>query len=464
MKTHIRLLLIGAAFLLATVPFYLFDIDIRVQNFFFDASQGWKYGSSPAVMFLYNYGTLPGLAAAIAASVVFALGFAYEGMLKYRKISVIVLLTLALGPGLFVNAIFKSYFGRPRPRDVTEFGGKWQHKPPLVPGKPGQGHSFPSGHASMGFLFLALYVYYRGRNRAAAYSWLGGSALFGAAIGAARMAQGGHYFSDVVWAAGFVLLTAEAVNGYVLTAIGAPKTGKKSKVKAYALLGGLCGSAAIFFMMSTPHYEEKTFRPNSAGEKFRFTAETGDITVMTGETAEPVISYKIHGFGMPGSEVVIKQAEEGNITADIKGFFTEVRALYTIIIPVSKGPAHIDVAAGKGDVAVSAPYYLETLKVYSTSGNVETQIEMKRASAVSLLSKKGDVRAVLIEEFGMKNSAAMNVFAPRGKVNFKDESGVFSHLIEKKSEITGSKEILLRPARGPGPELNVKAGKKIHIE
>ncbi len=464
MKTHTRLLLIAAGFCLATVPFYIFNIDIRVQSLFFDAAQGWKYGASSPVMFFYKYGTLPGLIAAITASVIFALGFAYSSMLKYRKVSVIVLLTIVLGPGLLVNVLFKSYFGRPRPRDVSEFAGKWQHKPPLVPGKPGQGHSFPSGHASMGFVFLALYVYYRDKNKIAAYSWLGGSAVFGAAIGAARMAQGGHYLSDVMWAAGFVLIAAETVKGYVIPRIGASPGQKISKVKAYAVLGGLCGAAALFFMMSTPYYEEKTFRVKGAGEKLGFTAEAGDITVSTGEVSETVIIYKIHGFGMPGSKILIKPGEEGYAAASTKGFFTEVRALYTVVIPRSKGPVFIDVAAGKGDVSVSAPDYLETLKVYSASGDIDVYLEMKQAAAVSLLSKKADVVFRTGSRFGIKEKAVINIFAPAGKVDFEDKSGVFAHITEKKAEITGSKEILYRSVKESGPGLNVKAGRKIYIE
>ena len=75
-------------------------------------------------------------------------------------------------------------------------------------GDPDRGQSFPSGHASTGFYFFALYFVMRNRSRRAAWLWLAFALAFGSLMGLARMIQGKHFLSDVAWSAGFVYLTA----------------------------------------------------------------------------------------------------------------------------------------------------------------------------------------------------------------------------------------------------------------
>lgn len=458
MKPHTRLLLTAAVFGIATIPFYFFKIDLSVQSFLYGGGHSWKYAAFPAAVLLYKYGAVPGLIAAVAASVVFALGFAYVGMLKYRKISIIVLLTMALGPGLFVNVLFKNYFGRPRPRDAAEFGGKWQYKLPLVPGKPGQGHSFPSGHASMGFVFLALYVYYRDKNKAASYCWLAGSSVFGAAIGAARMAQGGHFLSDVMWAAGITLITAEAVNSYVLPAIGVQGE-TKSKTRAFSILAVLCGAAVLFFMMSTPYYQEKTFKIQAGGLPFKFTADRGDVVFEKAGVNTVIVKTQIHGFGMPGSRVLSDTKGDNGFVSPVKGFFTELKAEYTVLLPDSAGPSEIDAAIGKGEITANVPGYVNGLSLYSGSGDIRAAVEMKKAGSISILAKNGGVQLRFEKEFYISKGFTMHIFAPYGETVFVNKSPAFGHLNEIAGEIDGSKEVLLRPVEKGGAVINIKAGK-----
>ncbi|HDT15444.1 MAG TPA: phosphatase PAP2 family protein, partial [Firmicutes bacterium] len=184
--------------LAAAVLINIFSLDIIIQQFFY-TQKGWEYGSGRWAYLLYNYGTYPGLALSGLALVVLASGFVLKKAASYRKEALIVILTVMLGPGLIINVISKEYTGRPRPREITEFGGQWKFKKVFEFGKPGMGHSFPAGHPSAGFLFYALYAALRRRHgkTAAGFFWF--SILYGSAIGAARMAQGGHFFSDVIW-------------------------------------------------------------------------------------------------------------------------------------------------------------------------------------------------------------------------------------------------------------------------
>ncbi len=62
-----------------------------------------------------------------------------------------LILSVVIGPGLIINAVFKDHWDRPRPRDVVEFGGMLQCTPAPLRGESGE--SFPCGHCSVGFLY-----------------------------------------------------------------------------------------------------------------------------------------------------------------------------------------------------------------------------------------------------------------------------------------------------------------------
>jgi membrane-associated phospholipid phosphatase len=104
--------------------------------------------------------------------------------------------TLAVGPGLLVNALFKEVWGRPRPVETTIFGGPWPFMPAWVPGGGCPTNcSFPSGEASGAAWLLALVFVVPERWRkptlAAILAWM-------IAISANRMAFGSHFLSDVL--------------------------------------------------------------------------------------------------------------------------------------------------------------------------------------------------------------------------------------------------------------------------
>lgn len=114
-----------------------------------------------------------------------------------------LLLVMLLGPGLLVNGIFKAEWGRARPHQVVEFGGDKTFTAALVRTDQCEKNcSFVSGHASMGFYLIALAWVFRDPR------WLWAGILLGAYVGLGRMAQGGHFLSDVVFSFWTVYLTA----------------------------------------------------------------------------------------------------------------------------------------------------------------------------------------------------------------------------------------------------------------
>ncbi len=116
-----------------------------------------------------------------------------------RKALLFVALSTALGPGLLANAVLKDHWGRARPSQVEAFGGAHRFTPaPLPAAECPRNCSFVSGHAALGFSLVAFAFLLppgRSRRRGAAAA-LG----FGALVGLVRIAQGGHFLSDVVWA------------------------------------------------------------------------------------------------------------------------------------------------------------------------------------------------------------------------------------------------------------------------
>ncbi len=128
------------------------------------------------------------------------------GVNTIRKQAVIVLLSLLLGPGLIVNTVFKDHWGRPRPYQVMRDGKVFSpvYEPHLG---NSSSNSFPCGHGSIGF-FVGVPLLANGRRKAGTIVSLG----FGSLVGLVRMLQGGHYLSDVVFCAIFVILSFELVN------------------------------------------------------------------------------------------------------------------------------------------------------------------------------------------------------------------------------------------------------------
>jgi len=101
-----------------------------------------------------------------------------------------------LGPGLLVNSILKSHWGRPRPAQLMDFGGSlpfvnWWDWGGACPGNC----SFISGEAaSAAWLFgPAMFVPSRWRPVA-----MLAAAAFYVLTSALRMAAGGHFLSDVM--------------------------------------------------------------------------------------------------------------------------------------------------------------------------------------------------------------------------------------------------------------------------
>lgn len=134
-------------------------------------------------------------------------------MLLPGRAVVLMLVTLALAPGLVTNVILKDYWGRSRPIDVTQFGGTERFVPWWDPrGECTKNCSFVAGEPSGAFWTLAPAALVPAPWRALAY---GAALAFGSVVGFGRIAAGGHFFSDVVFAGVFTFLIVWMVHGFL---------------------------------------------------------------------------------------------------------------------------------------------------------------------------------------------------------------------------------------------------------
>jgi membrane-associated PAP2 superfamily phosphatase len=189
--------------------FWLTDLDIRVSRLFFvpgNPEHQWIHGEFILWRILYKSETcLTVTLAAISLCCVVA-GLANRRRRTLLLYGLFIILSTSIGSGLLTNEVFKKHWGRPRPDNILEFEGRRAYLPPLAKGPAGGGESFPSGHASIGFSYLAIWFVWRGRHRRLALWALVGAVTLGSLLGLGRIVQGRHFLSDVLWAAGICYL------------------------------------------------------------------------------------------------------------------------------------------------------------------------------------------------------------------------------------------------------------------
>lgn len=190
--------------LVVSVAIRLFDLDRRISGAFYQQGRSpeWLGRESPFWDAVYHAAVWPANVVAGAALLVFLASFIRPALRRHRRSCAMLVLSLALGPGLLVNGVFKPALGRPRPRDVVEFGGTETYHPMPSIDLAGKGKAFPSGHASMGFYFFVLVILWRKSRPRAARAAFASSLAAGGLIGLQRIVVGAHFPTDVIGAAG----------------------------------------------------------------------------------------------------------------------------------------------------------------------------------------------------------------------------------------------------------------------
>lgn len=181
---------------LALLPFCS-EWDLRLARYFYDG-QNWMH--HPLAHFLYRHGEWTGKVVSAIALAVWLGSYSWKRLASWRYEAKIFFLSACLGAGLIVNAGCKTHLGRPRPRQLIEFGGMYSYYPPgrfNFDSERSTQASFPSGHVAMGSSYLALALTPTRRRWLPPLGW-SLSLFWGGGLMIARMIQGGHFLSDVL--------------------------------------------------------------------------------------------------------------------------------------------------------------------------------------------------------------------------------------------------------------------------
>ena len=212
--------MVGLGFLLLILLATLVDMDARLSGYFYDptAASQWFLKTSVPWIWLYRYGEWPTWILAIGAALVWGGSLWRRSWVCYRRACALIVLAVMLGPGLLVNGMLKPLWGRPRPAQTVLFGGPHPYEHWWQPGDIGDGRSFPSGHAAMGYVLVLGTCLVPPRRSA----WLrglvlGGALAYGSLLGATRVIQGGHFLSDVLWSGSLMCFLVATLQAVLLT-------------------------------------------------------------------------------------------------------------------------------------------------------------------------------------------------------------------------------------------------------
>jgi membrane-associated PAP2 superfamily phosphatase len=189
-------------------------LDLAIDRWFHHP-EGWKLEGTTFANLFYRFGGWPPMIVGGVAALIAIASFAVARLRPLRCAALAAALALVVGPGLIVNLALKEHWGRPRPRDLVEFGGAQQYRPAFSPG-PGHFTSFCSGHVAAAGFTCIFFSIWRRRHARLAIAALGVSVAYGALMGLARVGVGAHFPSDAAWAAAVTALVAALVDLVVL--------------------------------------------------------------------------------------------------------------------------------------------------------------------------------------------------------------------------------------------------------
>ncbi len=302
--------------------------DYGVTCAVYDAGGGsWAVGEMPVWMFFYSVGVYPALALGLVSLFVFIFSFDVLALRRYRKAAGYILANLALGPLILINVIFKGMCGRPRPTQVIEFGGTLPFEKLFQLNLETFGKSMGCGHASMGFVFFALVFL------VASQRWRWGIGIFafsfGMLIGVARVAQGGHFASDVVlagmvcwgiaWGMAKVMRLEDGI--WLEVPANSLRPCRVSCIKRFAMTCGIFLVAACFVGLATPR--NKSGRTHVTPDQGVLALELQGTLYLTGRNdGKTRLRSELNGFGSPKSTIRV-EAAEGIARHRFIGIFSE---------------------------------------------------------------------------------------------------------------------------------------------
>lgn len=187
-------------------------LDLAVSSAFHSKADGFWLGNASLPLAYRAIFNIMSMSLAVLSLVLWIFCFWRGPVFGVRdRVWGFITLLYILGPGLLVNSLLKSYVGRARPADVTEFGGENSFTPAFQLADQCQSNcSFVSGEGSSATaFFISILVLSRFvTNKSARYLLV--TLGFAAALIAAslRVMKGRHFLSDTVFSVLFVSAVA----------------------------------------------------------------------------------------------------------------------------------------------------------------------------------------------------------------------------------------------------------------
>jgi membrane-associated PAP2 superfamily phosphatase len=330
---------------LLTLLFRYTRLDIRLEQYFYSPEKGWALQYRPFWDFIYRFGIFPGYIMAFCGLIMISVSYWNPKYIKFRKASLVLVFTIIVGPGIIANLVLKDHAGRPRPREITEFGGTDKFLCVCELGKNTEGKSFPCGHCTMGFYLAIPWLFYRNRKKILAWSFLLTGISYGLLIGIARMMAGGHFASDVIWAGG--ITWAVALAGYYIFRLDKPvavpslsESERKKRAKYITIIIGiLLPVITIGLMLATPYISKKyidiTRDQLKSAHCRTIELDLKDAVVSVSNSKTFHLDYKVNAFGFPNSKIrgLWTPGDTGRYIIQYMGWFTEVRNVIDIKLP-----------------------------------------------------------------------------------------------------------------------------------
>lgn len=197
------------------ILFYFFSyIDIAFSSFFYDEALGFFMQNNVILTSLHDFVFY--FVGIISAFYLLVLLLNYiRNKVNFgftNRAIVFLIVVLVVGPGILINGILKSHWGRARPAEIVQFGGeKLFSKPFIIANQCESDCSFVSGHASIGFYLIAIALFALRCRLFFVYLGVGAGLL----IGLARIVQGQHFLSDVLFSGIVMAIVVMVCNYYI---------------------------------------------------------------------------------------------------------------------------------------------------------------------------------------------------------------------------------------------------------
>jgi lipid A 4'-phosphatase len=394
-----ELIVLAVLALLAVGLFAFSRLDIFATRLFYhpEGTDLWPIAGRPLWSLLYR--ATPWITGFFAVTGVgmIVTGLVRRNSKRLRLYGLFILLCVVLGPGLIINAVLKDHWGRPRPRQIVEFNGKFDYVRPFVPARTG-GKSFPCGDSSVGFLMSAgWWLWRRNHPKRAAVSLAAGLVL-GTLLGIGRMAAGAHFLSDVIWSALIVYGVAHVLYYYVMRVparedsrgVMYPMIESNPRLKTAAIAascmlgvgiitGGLFANPSSKDLAATVQFADYPAAP----ERVEVLVDTLDVDIeLTSKPGREIeCSGTVHGFGLPTNDINATWEYDAQPLPTLrfrvveKGIFTDIDGVAHLRIPLQNVRTLV-VRAKRGDIIVKnasggAASRLPVLDLVTLNGNVQ---------------------------------------------------------------------------------------------